>query len=98
MKTVLSTVLSDANVIDCVEPKVRPDSAVLIEDGGIRAILPSGEAGSAGDAQMIATGTDLRRLNQKPARRLGATTAGYDPQGLGLNCNKSGRVRQPRSA
>jgi hypothetical protein len=35
-------------LIDCIEPKVRPDSAVLIEDGRIRAILPSGEAGSAG--------------------------------------------------
>src|SRR6202040_2031078 len=49
----MKTVLSHANLIDCVEPKVRPDSAVLIEDGRIRAILPSGEAGSARDAQMI---------------------------------------------
>ena len=49
----MKTVLSHANLIDCVEPKVRPDSAVLIEDGRIRAILPSGEGGSAGDAQMI---------------------------------------------
>src|ERR1700740_3808495 len=49
----MKTVLSHANLIDCVEPKVRPDSAVLIEDGRIRAILPSAEAGSAGDAQMI---------------------------------------------
>src|ERR1700726_1133629 len=45
----MKTVLSHANLIDCVEPKVRPDTAVLIEDGRIRAILPSGEAGSAGD-------------------------------------------------
>src|SRR5215813_13284293 len=49
----MKTVLSHANLIDCVEPKVRPDCAVLIEDGRIRAILPSGEAGSAGDALMI---------------------------------------------
>jgi imidazolonepropionase-like amidohydrolase len=49
----MKTILSHANLIDCVEPKVRPDIAVLIEDGRIRAILPSGEAGSAGDAQMI---------------------------------------------
>src|SRR6478672_7363967 len=49
----MKTILSHANLIDCVEPKVRPDSAVLIEDGRIRAILPSGEVGSAGDAQMI---------------------------------------------
>src|SRR3989442_2066089 len=49
----MKTVLSHANLIDRVEPKVRPDSAVLIEDGRIRAILPSGEADSAGDTQMI---------------------------------------------
>ena len=49
----MKTVLSHANLIDCVEPRVRPDSAVLIEDGRIRAILPSEEAGNAGDAQMI---------------------------------------------
>jgi hypothetical protein len=49
----MKTILSHANLIDCVEPKVRPDSAVLIENGRIRAILPSGEVGSAGDAQMI---------------------------------------------
>ena len=49
----MKTVLSHANLIDCVEPKVRPDSAVLIEDGRILAILPSAEAGSAGDAQVI---------------------------------------------
>ena len=48
----MKTVLSHANMIDCIEPTVRPDSAVLIEDGRIRAVLPSGEAGSAGDAQM----------------------------------------------
>ena len=49
----MKTILSHANLIDCVEPKVRPDTAVLIEDGRIRAILPSGEAGSVGDAQVI---------------------------------------------
>src|SRR6266446_9650686 len=49
----MKTILLHANLIDCVEPKVRPDTAVLIEDGRIRAILPSGEAGSAGDAQVI---------------------------------------------
>jgi len=49
----MKTILSHANLIDCVEPKVRPDTAVLIEDGRIRAILPSGEPGNAGDARMI---------------------------------------------
>ena len=62
----MKTVLSHANLIDCVEPRVRPDSAVLIEDGRIRAILPSGEPGNAGDAQMI----DLKR-RVSDARPLG---------------------------
>ena len=44
----MKTVLCHANLIDCVEPKVRPDSAVLIEDGRIRAILPGGAVASAG--------------------------------------------------
>jgi imidazolonepropionase-like amidohydrolase len=49
----MKTILSHANLIDCVEPQVRPDCAVLIEDGRIRAILPSGEAGSDSDVQVI---------------------------------------------
>jgi len=50
----MKTILSHTNLIDCVEPSLRPDAAVLIEDGRIRAILPSGEADSAGgDAQVI---------------------------------------------
>lgn len=49
----MKTILSHANLIDCVEPKVRPDTAVLIEDGRIRAILPSGEADGVSDAQVI---------------------------------------------
>src|SRR6202022_1735989 len=49
----MKTILSRANLIDCVEPKVRPDTAVLIEEGRIRAILPNREAGSAGDARVI---------------------------------------------
>lgn len=49
----MKTILSQANLIDCVEPKVRPDMAMLIEEGRIRAILPSGAAGSVGGAQVI---------------------------------------------
>src|ERR1700724_3846520 len=49
----MKTILSNARLIDCVEPTVRSDIAVLIEDGRIRAILPSGEAASVGDAQTI---------------------------------------------
>ena len=50
----MKTILSHANLIDCVEPKLRADTAVLIEDGRIRAILPGGAVVSAGgDAQVI---------------------------------------------
>src|SRR5215469_2967985 len=49
----MKTILSHANLIDCVEPKVRPDASVLIEDGRILAIMPSREAESTGEAQMI---------------------------------------------
>ena len=49
----MKTILSHANLIDCVAPKVRPDTAVLIEDGRIRAILPGAEAGRVDDAQVI---------------------------------------------
>jgi len=45
----MKTILSNAHLIDCVEPEVRPDIAVLIDDGRICAILPSGEADSVGD-------------------------------------------------
>ena len=45
----MKTILSHANLIDCVEAQVRPETAVLIEDGRIRGILPSGEVGSVGD-------------------------------------------------
>jgi hypothetical protein len=44
----MKTILSHANLIDCVEPKLRADTAVLIEDGRIRAILPGGAVASAG--------------------------------------------------
>jgi imidazolonepropionase-like amidohydrolase len=49
----MKTILSHANLIDCVEPKVQTDVAVLIEDGRISAILRRGEPGSIGDAQVI---------------------------------------------
>ena len=45
----MKTILSHSNLIDCVEPKVQWDIAVLIEDSRIRAILPTGELGNAGD-------------------------------------------------
>ena len=79
----MKTVLSHANLIDCVEPKVRPDSAVLIEDGRIRAILPSGEAGSAGDAQMI----DLKGGHLMPGLWDVHIHPDYLKESLNIECN-----------
>src|ERR1051325_6298559 len=53
VKAVMKTILLHANLIDCVEPRVRPNTAVLIEDGRICAILPSGETKNIADAQVI---------------------------------------------
>src|SRR5438045_8860762 len=62
----MKTILAHSNLIDCVEPEVRPDTAVLIVDGRIRAILPSGEVGNAGDAQVIdLKGGYLRRASAR---------------------------------
>ncbi len=47
------TILTHANVIDCVDPTVQPDRAVVIEDGRIRAIVPSAQMGEPGDALVI---------------------------------------------
>ena len=51
----MKIILSHANLIDCVEPKVRPDAAVFIEDGRIRAIVPNGE--------LLQTNTTKRRAS-----------------------------------
>jgi imidazolonepropionase-like amidohydrolase len=51
----MRTLLTHANLVDCVEPRARPDCAVLIEDGRIREIFPGG-APAVGDAQVL----DLR--------------------------------------
>ena len=52
----MRTLLTHATLIDCVEPKARPDCAVLIEDGRIKQIFDSGAAPAVGDAETI----DLR--------------------------------------
>jgi len=49
----MKTILSHSNLIDCVEPKVQRDIAVLIEDCRVRAILPTGELGNAGDGARV---------------------------------------------
>ncbi|MDB5958207.1 amidohydrolase family protein [Ramlibacter sp.] len=52
----MKTLLTHATLIDCVEPRPRPDTAVLIEDGRIRDIFDAGSAPPMGDAQVV----DLR--------------------------------------
>jgi imidazolonepropionase-like amidohydrolase len=52
----MRTFLTHATLIDCVEPRPRPDTAVLIEDGRIREIFEAGTAPSVGDAEEV----DLR--------------------------------------
>lgn len=49
----MRTLLTHATLIDCVEPRPRPDTAVLIEDGRIQDIFDSGSAPSVGDAEVI---------------------------------------------
>ena len=49
----MKTILSHANLIDCIEPKIRPNTSVLIEDGRIRDIEPGTETDSGGEAQVI---------------------------------------------
>jgi imidazolonepropionase-like amidohydrolase len=52
----MKTLLKNATLIDCVEPRPRPDTAVLIEDGRIREIFEAGSAPAVGDAEVV----DLR--------------------------------------
>ena len=52
----MRTLLTHASLIDCVAPPLRPDSAVLIEDGRIREIFPPGATPRIGDAQVVDLG------------------------------------------
>jgi imidazolonepropionase-like amidohydrolase len=49
----MRTILHHASLIDCVEPTVRPDTTVVIEDGRIRAIAPGATVHDPGDALVI---------------------------------------------
>lgn len=49
----MRTLLTHATLIDCVEPRPRPDSSVLIEDGRIKEILDAGAAPAVGDAELV---------------------------------------------
>ncbi|MBK6006600.1 amidohydrolase family protein [Ramlibacter ginsenosidimutans] len=52
----MKTLLKNATLIDCVQPRPRPDTAVLVEDGRIREIFDPGSAPAVGDAEVL----DLR--------------------------------------
>jgi imidazolonepropionase-like amidohydrolase len=52
----MKTLLKNATLIDCVQPRPRPDTAVLLEDGRIREIFEAGSAPAIGDAEVV----DLR--------------------------------------
>jgi imidazolonepropionase-like amidohydrolase len=49
----MRTLLTHATLIDCVDPLARPDRAVLIEDGRIKEIFPSGSPQGVGDAEVV---------------------------------------------
>ena len=49
----MRTLLTHATLIDCVEPRPRPNCSVLIEDGRIKEILDAGAAPAVGDAELV---------------------------------------------
>jgi len=49
----MKTLLTNATVIDCVNPVPVPNATVAIENGRITAILAGGKPAAAGDAEVI---------------------------------------------
>lgn len=49
----MRTLLIHATLIDCVEPRPRPDCSVLIQDGRIKEIFDAGAAPAIGDAELV---------------------------------------------
>lgn len=49
----MRTLLTHATLIDCVEPRPRPDCSVLIEDGRIKEIFDAGAAPAIGDTEVV---------------------------------------------
>lgn len=56
MSAAVRTLIENACVVDCLQPEVQRDSAVLLEDGCIKDIFPVGSSTQVDDAQRI----DLR--------------------------------------
>ena len=52
----LRTLLTNAALIDCLKPRVRPDTTVLIEDGRIQEIYEAGTVPAVGDALTVDLG------------------------------------------
>jgi imidazolonepropionase-like amidohydrolase len=49
----MRTLLKNATLIDCVEPRPQPDCSVLLEGGRIHEIFRAGSAPAVGDAEVI---------------------------------------------
>ena len=49
----MKTLLTNANLLDCVTPEIQSGAAVLLEDGRIREIFPGGAAPALADAAQI---------------------------------------------
>ncbi len=49
----MNTLLTNATLVDCVEPRVQPQTAVLLKDGRIADIFPAGSAPAVADAEVI---------------------------------------------
>jgi imidazolonepropionase-like amidohydrolase len=47
------TVLTNATLIDCVNPQATPGTSVVIEQGRIAGILPAGKKAATGDSEVI---------------------------------------------
>lgn len=49
----MRTLITHATLVDCVQPKARPDTSVLIEDGRIKEIFGAGQTPPVGDAEVV---------------------------------------------
>ncbi len=57
----MRTLLTNATLIDCVEPVPRPATSVLIEDGSIKEIRPTSAPIAGGDGEVGKDRSGFRR-------------------------------------
>ena len=55
-KPAMRTVITNANLIDCVRPVAQAGASIVIEQGRIREIATGGRSVERGDAQIIDAG------------------------------------------